>query len=358
MINYAEILIIDDMPDQITYSKDILQNAGYRVFAANSGAAAFKFLEKRIPNLILLDVQMSEQNGLVVCKNLKENPKTRDIPVVFLTSATNTEIVRKCFKVGGCDYIKKPFVKEEFLTRIENHIMIAVQRRELIAANDELSQFCSAVSHDLKAPFNIINMLIDMLKQELGSSDESVTTIVDMIVDKATQTKTMIERLFEFSKMFNVTPQMKPVNIEKLARKIFEELRSLEPERDIELKCQKLIKVKGDETLIGIMLKNVLQNAIKYTGKKDNAVIEIWSDSDLAYNIIHIKDNGVGFDMEYYDRMFGVFERLHSEEEFEGSGVGLALVYRIMERHRGRIEASSVVGEGAEFRMYFPKRIT
>lgn len=359
MINYAEILVIDDMPEQITYSGNILRAEGYRVFAATSGKAVYRYLERHTPNLILLDIQMSDTSGFEICKKIKENPKTQDIPVIFITAKTNPELITQCFEAGGCDYIKKPFVKEEYLGRIENHIMLSVQRKQLIIANDELTQFCSAVSHDLKAPFNIINMLIEMLQQELGDNQsESIATIMDMIVSKCTKTKTMIERLFEFSKMCNVTPKMKSVDIGEIAKETFEELKSLSPDRDIQFICNELPMIKGDETLIRIMLKNLLQNAIKYTSKKEKAVIEISGGSNLAYNIITIKDNGAGFDMAYYDKLFQVFERLHTEENFEGSGVGLALIKRIIERHRGHIEAYGEVDKGAEFSLYFPKRIS
>ena len=357
MTNYAEILVVDDMPDHIAYSGTLLRAEGYRVFAAISGKAALRFFEKRIPDLILLDIQMEDINGLDLCRIIKNDPRTRDIPIIFLTSETNPEIIGQSFELGGCDYVKKPFVKEEYLARIRTHLQVYFQKKELTAANNELTQFCSAVSHDLKAPFNIINMLIDMLRSELGDEpEESISDIMNMITDKATQTRIMIERLFDFSKMCNVKAQVNEVDIESIAVETYRELKNLEPEREISFTCGELPYVQGDEVLIRICLKNLLSNAIKYTSKTENARIEITGDSNKTFNIIRIKDNGSGFDMAYAGKLFQVFQRLHSEEEFEGSGVGLALVNRIMQRHGGKVEAYGEPGKGAEFSLLFPIR--
>ncbi len=355
MTNYAEILVVDDMPNHIAYSGTLLRAEGYRVFAASSGKAAIRFLEKKIPDLILLDIQMDDINGLEVCKIIKSNPKTSEIPVIFLTSETSPEIISQGFEIGGCDYVKKPFIKEEYIARIKTHLQVYSQQRELTNANNELSLFCSAVSHDLKAPFNIINMLIEMLRQELGDNQEQgIYEIMNMIVSKATQTRVMIERLFEFSKMCNVKPKMKKLDIKKIAVETFNELKKLESGRDIRLECSDLPYVNGDEVLVQIMLKNLIGNAIKYTSKREIAMIEISGITDKSYNIIKIKDNGSGFDMAYANKLFQVFQRLHSEEEFEGSGVGLALVNRIMERHGGFVKAYAEIDKGAEFSLMFP----
>ncbi len=356
MTNYAEILIVDDMPDQIAYSGTLLKAEGYRVFAATSGKAAVTFLEKRTPDMILLDIQLGDTNGLELCRVIKSNQKTSAIPIIFLTSETSPEIISRSFELGGCDYVRKPFIKEEYLARIRTHLQIANQQKDLTNANNELTMFCSAVSHDLKAPFNIINMLIEMLRGELGENQEQgIYDIMDMIVSKATQTRIMIERLFEFSKMCNVKPKMKPVNIKEIAENMFRDLYALESGRKIDFICGDLPTVEGDEVLIGIMMKNLLGNAIKYTSKREQAVIEVSGSSDKTYNKIKIRDNGSGFDMTYANKLFQVFQRLHSEEEFEGSGVGLALVNRIMERHGGLVEAYGEVDKGAEFSLLFPK---
>lgn len=355
-MNYAEILIVDDMPDHIAFAGTLLRSEGYRVFAVTSGTVAIQFLEQKKPDLIMMDIQMDGLDGLKTCEIIKQNPKTKDIPVIFLTAETSPEIIQQGFSVGGCDYVKKPFIREEYLARVKTHLQISKQQKELTAANNELSLFCSAVSHDLKSPFNVINLLIQMLQSELEESENNdVTHIMHMITSKAKQTIVMIERLFEFSKMCNIEPQMKSVEIQDVIMETFHDLKMLEPDRDIQLVCDPLPIVKGDVVLIQMMIKNLLSNAIKYSRNKEKAIIKVTTEEDKLYQIIKIRDNGAGFDMNYVDKLFQVFQRLHDDEEFEGSGVGLALVSRIMKRHRGKVSAWGEVGEGAEFSLYFMK---
>ncbi|MDE6101880.1 MAG: response regulator, partial [Ruminococcus sp.] len=276
MTNYAEILVVDDMPDHIAYSGTILRSEGYRVFAASSGKAAIKFLETKIPDLIMLDIQMDDISGLDLCEMFKKNSRTKDIPVIFLTAEMSPEIIQQGFSLGCCDYVKKPFIREEYLSRVRTHLQISMQQKELAAANNELNLFCSAVSHDLKAPFNIINMLIEMLRQELGDEQSNdVSNIMDMIVSKSKQTRIMIERLLDFSKMCNIKPKMSTVDIQKITEQTFRELRKLEPDRNIQFHCGELPAIKGDPVLIQLIIKNLLANAIKYTSKKETAIIEV-----------------------------------------------------------------------------------
>lgn len=354
MLKNAEILIVDDIPDHIALESSILKNEGYKVYAVINGKMALDFLKDKHPDLIILDIKMDDLNGLEVCKIIKSNDLTKDIPIIFLTSENNPKIIKKGFDLGGCDYIVKPFIREEYIARVQTHLKISQQTHEINDAYNELKLFCSAVSHDLKSPLNVINMLIDALKNELGENQtKDITQITDMITDKSTQLVIMIERLLEFSKMYNVTPEMELLDIQLIIYEIFNELKSLELDRNIKLVCGDLPKIMGDDVLIRILIKNILSNAIKFTKNRELAIIEVKGIIDDDYIVISIKDNGAGFDMAYSNKLFKIFQRLHLSNEFEGTGVGLALVDRIMKRHGGKIKAFGEVEKGAEFLLYF-----
>lgn len=356
MPEYAEILIVDDIPEHIAFAGNLLREEGYRVYAVTSGISALNFLENHHPDLIMLDIKMNDMDGLTVCRHIKENPDINDIPVIFLTAETRTEAIKQGFALGGCDYVVKPFLREEFLARVKTHLNISRQSHALAAANQELKQFCSAVSHDLKSPLNVINMLISTLKNELGENQsDDVRQIMDMICKKSGKLIVMIDRLLEFSKMCNIIPETESLDISAMTEEIFSELKSLEPERCIELHCEKLPPVMGDEVLVSMLLKNVLSNAFKFTRPRRKAEITVCSLTDKVYNVISVRDNGVGFDMAYSDKLFQIFQRLHEDDEFEGNGVGLALVSRIMKRHGGKVEAFGKPDKGAEIKLYFPK---
>lgn len=352
----ADILIVDDIPEHIAFSGTILKSEGYRIHAVTSGEAALEFLKNRHPELILLDIKMEGMDGLELCRRIKSDSGLSDIPVIFLTAETSSDVIRQGFECGCCDYVVKPFIREEYLARVKTHIEIARKTRSLEAANNELKLFCSAVSHDLRSPLNVINMLVDTLKNELGDEpNEEVITIADMISEKSTKLTVMIERLLNFSKMCNITPEFEAIEPESMIESIFNEYRSAEPERNVKLIMGELPTLTADGVLIEMLMQNLISNAFKFTRPRKNAVITVTALPDGEYNVISVKDNGVGFDMAYSDKLFKIFQRLHTAEEFDGSGVGLALADRIMRRHGGKIEAFGEPDKGAEFRLFFPK---
>ncbi len=354
MYEIPKILIVDDLPDHIAFAGSILKDRGYKIFAATSGEKALKFLEEKLPDLIVLDINMDGITGFEVCKIIKENPRTKDIPVIFLTAENSPQKIKQGFEIGCCDYVQKPFVRDEYIARIETHLSISRHNKEMAAAYNELNLFCSAVSHDLKAPLNVINMLIETLKNELGDNQTGeIDKITGMIQDKSNSLTKMIERLLEFSKMCNITPHFEILNLVDIINDIFSEFKSLEPRRSVTLICGTLPEITGDRVLVNMMLKNIINNSFKFTRKKRNAVINVSSYEAGSFTAISIKDNGAGFDMEYSHKLFGIFQRLHEQDEFEGSGVGLALIDRIMKRHGGKVTITGEVDKGAEITLFF-----
>ena len=356
MQEYAEILIIDDEPEMITYAGSILRKKGYRVSAVTNADSVFDYLRTHSPDLIILDIYLNGMNGIDICRTLKKHPETSDIPVIFMTADNNPETIKHGFNAGGCDYITKPFTTGEYLARIKTHINISRNAHELSAVNLELKQFCSAVSHDLKSPLNVLNMLIASLDDELGDNkNETITEIMKMIQEKSHKLVIMIERLLEFSKMCNVVPEIEKTDVNEITERIFSELKSLEPERNIQLKAENLPIINGDSVLLEMLFKNIISNAVKFTKCRETAEITVKSEETPQYTVITVKDNGAGFDMQYADKLFQVFQRLHTDDEYEGTGVGLALSDRIMRRHGGKIEAYGETDKGAEIKLFFKK---
>lgn len=356
MFEKAEILIVDDMPEHIAFAGTILRNEGFRVLGATNAQSALKLMEKSKPHLILLDIKMEGMDGLELCRQIKSSEQTMEIPVIFMTSESDPAVIKQGFELGCCDYVVKPFTKEDFLARVKTHLEIYQKRRELEAANNELSLFCSAISHDLRSPLNVTQMLADTLKKEiLSGNTEDALKIASMIEGKTSKLITMIERLLSFSKMCSIEPEYETLDMNALIRDIFDECKSAEHQRNITLIEGSLPQVQGDDVLVRMLIKNLMTNAFKFTRHRQNAVITVSAVPNEDFAVISFKDNGAGFDMAYADKLFGVFQRLHLDEEYEGSGIGLATADRIIKRHGGRIEAHGEVDKGAEFVLYFPK---
>lgn len=350
----VNILIVDDTPDHIQTAGCILKELHYPIRVATSGSSALSAIHQRIPTLILLDIQMEDMDGFSLCKQLMEDPKYQSIAIIFVTADTNRKSLQKGFSLGARDYIIKPYHKSELISRTKAHIRISIQERERQAAYDELDQFCHSVSHDLKSPLQVIKQLGQMLaSQDSFQTDATATEILSKIDLKCSQTIEMIQRLLDFSKMSEITCHRQPVNLTSLADHIFKELLLLESGRDIQFHLEELPVISGDIALLRLLFQNIFSNSLKFTRPMNPTSIHVSCHTTASAHFIAISDNGVGFDMEYSNRLFSVFERLHSQKDFEGSGVGLAIVKRIMQKHHGSVKIDSQLGKGTTITLKF-----
>jgi PAS domain S-box-containing protein len=244
---------------------------------------------------------------------------------------------------------------EEEIENLNSELQKRVQ--ELGSLNQELEAFSYSVSHDLRAPLRHITGFADLLLQRnvSGGVDEKSQHFLGVISESARRMGILIDDLLAFSRVGRVAMRSKRVDLRALTEEV---KRELEPEtsgREIEWRINGLPDVQGDPALIRQVLANLLSNALKYTSARVHAEIEVGcvgERSDEA--VLFVRDNGVGFDMKYVGRLFGVFQRLHRAEEFEGTGIGLANVRRIVDRHGGRTWAEGVVGRGATFYFSLP----
>jgi PAS domain S-box-containing protein len=231
-----------------------------------------------------------------------------------------------------------------------------IQRTELLeAANKELEAFSYSVSHDLRAPLRSVHGFTKILLEDYEASlDEEGKRICGIISTSATQMGELIDDLLSFSRIGRSSVNPSEIDMKKMAKVVFEGMTSPAERKRIKLKIGKLSGAFGDVTLFGQVWTNLISNAIKYTSKNDVSEINIGSKVDGKLITYFIKDNGVGFDMQYGHKLFGVFQRLHSEAEFEGNGVGLAIVQRIILKHGGKVWAEGEVGKGATFYFSLP----
>ncbi len=237
---------------------------------------------------------------------------------------------------------------------------LELQRIELETAKEDLHSFTYKISHDLHAPLRAISNYIQMIRSDYSTQplDENGQRMVSRVVSNTEEMKNMLDGLLEFVRIEKKEMNSKPLQMTSLVKEICKNMQEQFPERKLLFHVDELIEGYGDEELIQKVCRQLIANAVKFTSQKEEARIEIFSEEKEGQTVYAIKDNGDGFDMSYYTKLFGVFQRLHHKSDFEGIGIGLAIVSKIIARHKGKVWAEGKVKEGAVFYFSLPERNT
>ncbi|HEU5162684.1 MAG TPA: ATP-binding protein [Thermoanaerobaculia bacterium] len=230
------------------------------------------------------------------------------------------------------------------------------EKERLERVNAELDAFSRSVSHDLRAPLIQIGRYAEMIDGRAHGLDDDGRRYLSTITNTASDGLKLIDDLLEFAQVARTEVRRAAVNLGAVVEKVRSEFLDPDPRRSIRWRIEPLPVVRGDGPMLEVAMRNVIGNAIKYTRPREEALIEIGSYAEPDGTVVWIRDNGVGFNPEYASKLFGVFERLHGHSEFEGSGIGLAIVERIVSRHGGRVWAEGAVDGGATFYMKLPEK--
>ena len=251
--------------------------------------------------------------------------------------------------------------RDELLEKVQElnvNLELRVKKRtsELKAVNKELEAFSYSVSHDLRAPLRSIDGFSQMLLEDyVDTLDEQGKEYLQRVRHGAQRMAQLIDDMLKLSRLTRSQLTYQVVNLSEISGEIIAALQTESPQRDVEFHIAPDLLAQGDEGLLIVVLDNLISNAWKYTSKQPHAVIEIGGESDDNETTYWIKDNGAGFNMKYVDKLFGAFQRLHHTHEFEGSGIGLATVARIIHRHGGSVWAEGEENRGATFYFSLPK---
>ncbi|MES2939232.1 MAG: response regulator [Pseudomonadota bacterium] len=356
----AAVLVIDDKEVNLRLMRAYLQAEPYEVVTCADPREALARVAREAPDLILLDLMMPVLDGFAVLELLRDSAP--QVPVLVITGVDDRDDRLRALAAGARDYLTKPVDRSELLIRVRNLVALkqasdALARAlvKLETANRDLDAFAGALAHDLQQPITTIGAFAQvMLRGGKNAQARTETSHLERIIAAADSAQRMVRGLLEFARLGQREIDMVPVDLNLLLQNARSALAHEAEKTSVTWSTAALPMVQGDPTLLLLALINLLSNAIKYSRTREQPSIAIDSLSDPSLGImIRIRDNGVGFDMAHARRLFHPFERLHSSTEFEGTGMGLANVRRIMERHGGSVRSESVRGEGATFTLVF-----
>ena len=411
MLTHPKILLVDDRDDNLLSIETILEPDGYRFSKANSGREALKILLKEFDfALILMDVKMPNMNGFETAALIYEREKLKHIPIIFITANNyGDENIFKGYRAGAVDYIYKPVNPDLLRAKVsvfvdlykKNHRLLAQEQklvainknleneinerkaseahakelnRQLLenitlleAANKDLDRFAFMASHDLQEPLRKIRTFSDRLFLKYKDVlDQEGKTNIARIQKASERMQLLINDILTFSKLSVEDGMFVQSDLNKLVGEVIIDMEEEINEKNAKISVNDLPSMFVNPGLIRPLFHNLISNALKYSKKNIEPIITIHSEvspslngsgtreGNTKYCRIFIEDNGIGFDQKYSEQIFGMFKRLHLNTEFEGTGIGLALCKKIVEKHNGYISARSKINEGSTFIISLP----
>jgi two-component system NtrC family sensor kinase len=383
LLGPKKILTVDDSETYLQELAEALRADGYEVVQARSGEEALELLALQPVDCVLLDLMMPGLGGHETCRRIKGAPRIRDIPVVMLTAVEDRAAMIQGLSSGADDYItkssdfdllrarllaqirRKQFEDEtrrirEQLLRAELEAVeacaareIAEERAKLVteleSKNEELESFSYSLAHDLRAPLRSIDGFgLVLLEDYADKLDDDGKQYLTYVRESAQQMSQLIDDMLALAQVTRSEFVRGRVDLTRIARSVGAEFARVNAARQVEFVVADGLVAEGDTRLMTIALENLLGNAWKYSGQREQARVEVGRSEDER-RCFFVRDNGAGFDMAYADKLFGMFQRLHARSEFEGTGIGLATVARVIRRHGGKIWADAAVGKGATF---------
>jgi DNA-binding response OmpR family regulator len=387
-----KVLVVDDRATELDGPADQVRGDGYDVVAAASGEQALELLALQPVDCILLDQVMPGLGGEETCRRIKAAPGVRDVPLIMLLDRDDSDAMLSALGAGADDCTPRSAGALVLTARIRAQLrrkqqadegrrareellrseLAAAEARaarelaearavhvaELEAKNQELEAFSYTVSHDLRAPLRSIDGFSRILLEEHGEQlGDRGAQLLHRVRASTQRMSELIEDLLQLSRVGRAALDRRPVDLSALARAVVGQLRDKDPEREVTVHITDGLHVHADRGLVCAVLENLLGNAWKFTAHAASPTIELGARLVDGQPGFFVRDDGDGFDMRYAEKLFRPFQRLHTDDEFPGSGVGLATVRRIIERHGGVVRAESEPGAGATFSFTIPSEM-
>ena len=357
----VNLLLVDDQEANLTALAAVLEPFGEAIVTARSGREALRHLLEREFAVVLLDVRMPDMDGFETAALIRERDKNRHTPILFLTAISQSdEEVLKGYELGAVDYVFKPVRPEILRAKVAVFVELSKRRKheraareELARSNRDLSEFAQIVAHDLQAPLRGVTAHLERLAKSVSGLDDEAKRRVSTAVAEAERMKAQIRDLLAYARVRDRPPEPRTTDSGVALTEALARVRVPLEEAGAKVERGELPLVYVDPGELSQLFQNLVDNAVKFRGA-EKPHVRVAADKDGDAWRFTVEDNGIGIAEPDRERIFGVFQRLHTLQEFPGTGIGLAICRRIVERNGGRIWVEARQGGGSAFRFTLP----
>jgi two-component system, sensor histidine kinase and response regulator len=359
-----KILIVDDRRENLLATEKILRHLNAGIFNANSGNEALSLVLRHRFAAVLLDVQMPEMDGFETAMLMQEHESMQGVPIIFVTAISKEEkYATRAAEIGAVDYIFKPINSEILRSKVKVYLDLYVQREHIVKlnaslqqSNEELERFAYICSHDLQEPARMMNSYAGILNEKYGTLlDEKGRKYLRFITDNALHMREMILEILAFSRVGREELKLETVDCNQVLSAVLAKFEDVIAKTAAQVDHEPLPTFRTSPTLMHVMFQNLIGNALKFQDGSRAPEISIRSEGRDGVWQFSVEDNGIGISPDFHDKIFTIFQRLHSKKDYPGTGIGLSTCKKFVELCGGAIWFESTPGQGTRFFFTLPQ---
>jgi signal transduction histidine kinase len=361
----GRILVVDDRPENLLATRALLKPLGAEIITADSGEQALEYVLNGDFALVLLDVQMPGMDGFETARLMKTRPNMQNVPIIFVTAISKEDhYASEAAELGAVDYVFKPINSDILKSKVKVYLDLFRQREQILQlnatlrqSNEELERFAYVCSHDMQEPVRMMNTYAGFLAEDaIDQLDDTARDYVRYIRDNAVRMQKMIRDILNFSRVGREEVRFEPVDCQVILDEVLKEFADVIARKRARVTASAMPTIETSPTLIRVLLQNLIGNALKFQDGKVPPEVEITARHQGAMWRFDVRDNGIGIDPAFAGRIFTIFQRLHREDDFPGTGIGLSTCRKFTRLCGGDVTFVSRPGEGSTFTFTLPNR--
>ncbi len=358
------ILIVDDRRENLLATEKVLRPLGATIYKASSGNEALSWILRKRFAVVLLDVQMPEMDGFETAMLMQEHDSMRGVPIIFVTAISKEDrYATRAAEIGAVDYIFKPINTHILKSKVQVYVDLYVQRERILKlnavlrqSNEELERFAYICSHDMQEPVRMMNSYAELLADNHQEFlDEKGRKYLTLINSNAARMRKMIQDILAFSRIGREEIQLEAIDCNKILQEVLAECEATISEKGATVTYTELPVLQTSPTLMRVLFQNLIGNALKFQGGERRPEIHIRAERLTGSWRFSVRDNGIGIDPGFHDRLFTIFQRFHRKEDYPGTGIGLSTCRKFLQLCGGDISFKSTPGVGTVFFFTLPQ---